>query len=356
MSGRLLIYGVTGYTGRLVATEAKARGLDVVLAARDAERLRPLAQSLRLPWRAVGLDEPSRLDKVFRNVEVVLNLAGPFMITARPVLESCLRTNTHYLDVTGELAVFQNLHRYDTRARTRGIMVMPGVGFAVLASDCLAAHVASRLPKAQYLRLGISRPDIFSRGTLKTMLGLVRERVSIRREGRLTSVPVGRLERAFDYGQGEQISTAVNWADVYTAYYTTGIPNIEVYAEAGVLERSLYQFGAWFAEPMKLAPWQWMQDLQVSAWPEGPSESERVASQRVIVAEAEDQWRRRVTTRLITSDGYSFTAQVAVAVVERVLAGDFQAGFQTPAGVYGEDFVLDFKGVCREDLKTYAWA
>jgi len=353
--GRLLIYGVTGYTGRLVAAQAKARGLDVVLAGRSAERVRPLAQSLRLPWRAVGLDEPSRLDKVLDHVDVMLNLAGPFMMTARPALESCLRTNTHYLDVTGELAVFQDLHRYDSRARTRGIMVMPGIGFAALASDCLAAHVASRLPKAQFLRLGISRPDIFSRGTLKTMFSLVRERVSIRREGRLTSVPVGRLERTFDYGEGQRVSTAVNWADVYTAYYTTGIPNIEVYAEAGVFERGFYQLGAWFAEPMKLAPWQWMQDLQASMWPEGPSEAERAASRRVIVAEAEDQWRRQVCSRLTTPDGYSFTADVALTVAERVLAGEYQAGFQTPAGVYGADFVLAFEGVRREDLKKYSW-
>ena len=172
--------------------------------ARLTERVRPLAQSLRLPWRAVGLDEPSRLDKVLDHVDVMLNLAGPFMMTARPALESCLRTNTHYLDVTGELAVFQDLHRYDSRARTRGIMVMPGIGFAALASDCLAAHVASRLPKAQFLRLGISRPDIFSRGTLKTMFSLVRERVSIRREGRLTSVPVGRLGGRSITGKGSE--------------------------------------------------------------------------------------------------------------------------------------------------------
>jgi short subunit dehydrogenase-like uncharacterized protein len=355
MSGRLLIYGATGYTGRLVAAQAMTQGLDVVLAGRSAERLRELAQSLGLPWHVVGLDEGSRLNEVMRDADVVLNLAGPFTITARPIVEACLRTGTHYLDVTGEIAVFQTLHGYDSEARSRGVMVMPGVGFVVVASDCLAAYVVSKLPEARFLRLGVSSTNIFSRGTLRTMLGLVRERVSIRRDRQLTSVPVGRLERTFDYGEGERISTAVSWADVFTAYYTTGVPNIEVYAEAGPVERGLYQLGAWLAEPLRLAPWQHLLDLQARAWPEGPSEAQRSAASRVIVADVEDRWRRRICARMRTPDGYSFTRAATVAIAQRVLAGEVRAGFQTPAGLYGADFPLTFEGVCREDLKEYSW-
>lgn len=351
MPGRLLIYGATGYTGRLVAARAKAQGLDVVLAGRSAERVRELAQSLGLPWQAVGLEECSRLDEAMRDADVVLNLAGPFTRTARPIVEACLRTGTHYLDVTGELTVFQDLHGYDAEARLRGVMVMPGVGFVVVASDCLAAYVAARLPEARYLRLGVSHTDLFSRGTLRTMLSLVREYVSIRRNGQLTSVPVGRLERTFDYGEGERISAAFSGADVFTAYYTTGVPNIEVYAEAGTLERGLYQLGAWFAKPLRLALWQRLLNLQAHAWPEGPSEAQRSAAKRVIVAEAEDRWRRRICARMCTPDGYSFTCKATVEIVQRILAGEVRAGFQTPAGLYGADFPLTFDGVCRGDLK-----
>jgi len=347
MPGRLLIYGATGYTGRLVATRAKVQRLDVELAGRSAERVRELAESLGLPWRVVGLEEYSRLDEAMRHADVVLNLAGPFLQTARPLVEACLRTGTHYLDVTGELAVFQALQGYDTQARSRGVMIMPGVGFVVVASDCLAAYVTDRLPDARYLRLGMSHTDFFSRGTLRTMLGLVRERVSIRRNGQLTSVPVGRLERAFDYGEGERISAAFSGADVFTAYFTTGIPNIEVYAEANAPERAFYQLGAWFAEPLRLAPWQRLLDLQAWVWPEGPSEVERSAGQRVIVAEAEDRWRRQICARMRTPEGYSFTQAAAVGIAQRVLAGEVRSGFQTPAGLYGADFPLSFRDVCR---------
>ncbi|UCE63150.1 MAG: saccharopine dehydrogenase NADP-binding domain-containing protein [Nitrospirota bacterium] len=350
-----MIYGASGFTGRLIASRAKAQGHDVVLAGRSVDRLESLAGSLGFRWQTVGLDDRPGLEKALRDVEAVLHVAGPFTETARPMLEACLRTDTHYLDVTGELMVFQDLHRSDSEARSRGVMVMPGVGFVMLASDCLAAYVAAKLPDAQYLRLGFSHPEYFSRGTLKTMISLVRERVSIRRGGRLTLVPIGRLERTFDYGEGPRMSTAVNWADVYTAYYTTGIPNIEVYAEAAVLERSLYQLGSWFAEPMRLAPWQWLLELQANAWPEGPSHAERAAERRVIVAEAEDRWRRQFRARLSTPDGYNFTAIAALAVAQRVLDGEYRTGFQTPASVYGPDFPLLIEGVHREDLLENSW-
>jgi hypothetical protein len=70
----------------------------------------------------------------------------------------------------------------------------------------------------------------------------------------------------------------------------------------------------------------------------------------VIVAEAADTWRRCSCARLETPDGYSFTAEAATAIAERVRRGDFLAGFQTPAKVYGADFVLRVKGVRREQL------
>ena len=78
-SGRaVLIYGASGYTGRLLAARAKARGLPTILAGRSAERLEPLAQSLGLPWRAVTLNDPAGLDAALQDVAAIVNTAGPF--------------------------------------------------------------------------------------------------------------------------------------------------------------------------------------------------------------------------------------------------------------------------------------
>jgi short subunit dehydrogenase-like uncharacterized protein len=326
--------------------------MNAILAARGREPLRAIAQEVNLPCRQVRLDHPVELDAALRHVAVVLNAAGPFAVTARPVVEACLRTGTHYLDVTGELPAIQAMYGYDAAAHAAGIMIMPAVGFVVVATDCLAAYVASRMPDAHHLRLALSRAELASRGSFTTMLRLVRAGVSIRREGRLRAVPVGRLERGFDYGAGNRVSTAVSWADVFTAYHTTQIPNIEVYTEASAWTRYLYETAAYFAAPLSLAPVQALLKLQARAFPEGPSEEQRAAAPRVIVAEAEDLYRRRVGARLYTPDGYDFTALSAMAIARRVMDGEFRAGFQTPGGLYGADLVLRLQGVWREDANV----
>jgi short subunit dehydrogenase-like uncharacterized protein len=349
MTTRLLIYGASGFTGRLLAQRARRRGADTILAGRSRPRLQHVAEACGLPYRVLALEDQPDLDAALRDIAVVINAAGPFESTAGPMLEACLRTGTHYLDVSGELPIFQQLHHYDEAARAAGVMVMPGVGFVVAATDCLAAHVAAHMPDARCLRLALSHTGLVSRGSYTTMIGLVREGVTVRRDGRLCAVPAGQLERGFDFGAGERLSTAVSWADVFTAYRTTGIPNIEVYVEAGAWARSFYQLSAYFAELLRLAPARKLLELQARLLPEGPSGEQRAAATRVIVAEAEDRYRRCVGARLHTPNGYSFTALSALAIAERAIAGDVRTGFQTPAGVYGADFILSLEGVSRED-------
>jgi short subunit dehydrogenase-like uncharacterized protein len=352
MYDRFMIYGATGYTGKLTVRMALARGFCPVLAGRSAEKLRAVAGPFGLEYRAAYLTDADRLAGVLRDIDVVLNVAGPFSLTAQPLVDACLRTGTHYLDVTGELPVFETLQRRDAEARSGNVMIMPGVGFVVVPSDCLAAHVARRLPEAQYLRLGISRTDHISRGSVKTMIELVSEGVKIRRGGRITSIPVGVLERGFDYGEGGRLSTAMSWGDVFTAFYTTGISNVEVYVEVNLIERGMYWLGGSIARVLKSAPWQSLLKAQAELLPEGPTDEELATVKRVIVAEAEDYSGRRVRSRLRTPDGYTFTVVTALAIVERVLSGEYQVGFQTPARVYGADFVLNFDSVAREDLEA----
>lgn len=352
MPAQFMIYGATGYTGKLTARMAKEQGLRPVLSGRNAVKLKAFAEPLGLEYRAACLDEANRLAQALHDIDVVLNTAGPFSATARPVVDACLRTGTHYLDITGEIPVFEALYRRDAEARSRNVMIMPGVGFVVVPSDCLAAHVAARLPGTQHLKIGISRVDFISRGSAKTMIELVSDAVKIRQNGVITSIPIGSLERGFDYGRGYQPSTAVSWGDVFTAFYTTGIPSIEVYTEASLLERGVYQLGGYFAWVLNTAPSQILLKTLAEMLPEGPSDEERAACERVIVAEAEDRSGRRVRSRLRTPDGYIFTAVTALAIVERVLKGEYEVGFQTPARVYGADFVLNFNGVFREDLEA----
>jgi short subunit dehydrogenase-like uncharacterized protein len=353
MSGSLLIYGASGYTGRLLAARAHALGVPTILAGRNKARLENLARAHAMPLRAFGLEDPREIDAALGDVAAVINSARPFGATAPPIAEACLRAGAHYLDVGGELPIFQYLQGLDLGARDAGVMIMPGVGFVVAATDCLAAHVAATVPDAHYLRLGVSRATLVSRGSYASMLGLFSETVTIRRGGRLASVPVGRLEHAFDYGEGDSISAAVVWPDVFTAWYSTKIPNIEAYVEAGPVARWTYSLASRIAEPLRYKPVRDLLALQTRLWPEGPSERRRDNVHRTIVAEVEDRYRRGKRARLHTPDGYSFTPLSALAIAERVLAGDSPAGFQTPAGAYGPDFILDLPGVRREDASRF---
>jgi saccharopine dehydrogenase (NAD+, L-lysine-forming) len=347
---RALIYGCTGHTGRLIVERARAFQRDIVLAGRDAGRIRPLAQSLGLPWRCASLEDSDGLDRMLEDVAVVLHAAGPFSATARPMLEACLRAGAHYLDIAGELPVFQTISRYDQDARDRGIMLMPGVGFSIVATDCIAAHVTACMPAARHLRLGLSMPQSLSRGSLRTLLGWVRGQVAVCRNGKMTTVAIGRLERSFDYGEGDRWSTCVNWPDTFTAPVTTAIPNVEVYIEADLLARSMYQIGGFLAAPLQLGAVQTLLNSGLSISPSAPLGGKQPP--QVIVAEAEDNWRQCARVRLTTLDGYRFTALSAVEILGRVLAGEFQPGFQTPSRVYGADLVLAFDGTTREDLST----
>lgn len=351
---RIMIYGATGFTGGLVMEAALELGGELVLAGRDPERLEGLARPLSLPFRAFALDSPAEIFDALADIGVVLNAAGPLVDTAAPLIAGCLAARTHYLDVTGELSVFGEAHRNDPAARQRGIMIMPGAGFWIVASDCLAAHVANLLPDAKYLRLGCSASELFSRGSLRTVFREMRGRIVIRRAGRLSLVPIGRLERQFDYGDGERTSTAVSLADVFTAYFTTGVPNIETYLEAGFLARTAGLLGVGLTAAVGMAGMGPLLDSGFAAWSHRPSASERSSARQVLVMEAEDAWRRSRRVRMVTSDGYTFTAAAAAAVMKRVIAGDFSPGFATPGKLYGSGLALSIPDTELEDLDEIA--
>jgi short subunit dehydrogenase-like uncharacterized protein len=351
---RIMIYGAYGFTGELVTQAARRLRCELVVGGRDATRLRAIAGSLGITARAFALDDPSRIAEGIADIDILVNAAGPMVATAGPLIAACLDARTHYLDVTGEPSVFIEAHRHDSMARRRGIMIMPGAAFCIIASDCLAADVAALLPHAKYLRLGWSRPALISPGTLRATYNMVRDRVVIRRAGRLVAIPVGRLERDFDYGRGARTSAAVSSADVFTAYLTTGIPNIEGYVEATFAARTAGLLGVRVAAATRATPLRSFFDLALGSWGQRPSSQARKAAQQVLVAEVEDAWRRIRRVGMITSDGYSFTADAIAAVMERMIKGELAVGFQTPGKVYGPGLAYGIAGTRREDLDDIA--
>lgn len=351
MSHPLLIYGATGYTGQLVARAALEIGLRPILAGRNEPKLAALARELGLEYRVGGLTNAHGLDVLLHDIEVVLHLAGPFSQTSKPMVNACLRTGAHYLDICGEVPVIEELASRADEARRRGIMMMPAVGFDAVPSDCLAAHVAARLPRAERLAFGILGLELATRGSAKTLIEHAAHGVKVRRNGQITTVPAGALEREFDYGEGLRLSLNVSWADVSCAYHTTGIPNIEVYLAATAGLRGMLVANRYFGWLLATSPWQASLKAYADLLPDGPSEAQRAASRMVIVAEAQDRSGRHVISRLGTPEAYTFTAATAAAIAKKTLQSEREIGFQTPGRVYGADFVLSFRGVGREDVQ-----
>ena len=341
-----MVYGANGYTGQLIAEEAARRGLAPVLAGRSEARVRPVAERFGLPFRAFDLD---RAAEHLDGVDLVLLAAGPFSATSRPAVDACLARGAHYLDITGEIEVFEAVFARDAEARDRGSVLMPGVGFDVVPSDCLAAHVARRLPGARRLALAISGLAFVTRGSAKTFMEAA-DSGAVRRDGAIVGARAGTLRREIDFGAGPRPVLNLSWGDVASAYYTTGIPDIEVYVEATPALEAVAVANQWFGWFLGTAPWQAWLKGHADLLPEGPSAAERAARRVVVVAEATDGRGRRAVSRLATPEVYTFTGMVAPAVARRVVAGDLEAGFQTPARVYGGDFVLSFPGVAREDV------
>ncbi len=345
-----LVYGAYGYTGELVARAAVDAGIEPVLAGRRERPLADLADELELAYRVADL---GALESVLDGVDLLLHCAGPFRNTHEPAVEACLATGTHYVDITGEIEVFEAVRALDDRAREAGVMALPGGGFDVVPSDCLGAHLHERLPSADRLTLAFGGLAEISEGTARTAAGLLGDGVAVREDGELRTVPYGSRSRTIDVGTGEgpRRMGIFPWGDVSTAYHTTGIPNIEVYASGAMGlgpggQRVLGALQPVFALPPVRAGLVGLAGLLAS----GPDADERASGSAFFWGEVTDG-ERRVTGRVHTPETYRFTALAVVEIARRVLGGDAPAGYQTPASAYGPGLVESVEGARFEAVE-----
>ncbi|MCS6836305.1 MAG: saccharopine dehydrogenase NADP-binding domain-containing protein [Anaerolineae bacterium] len=355
-SPRWLLYGATGYTGVLVAERAVELGYPPILAGRNADLLKPLAARLGLEYRAFPLDDVNEIARQIADVQIVYHAAGPFIHTSDPMIRACLATRVHYLDITGELAVFENTFRYDDAARKIGIALISGVGFDVIPTESLAYYVAAQVPGAQHLELALRAFGLrVSAGTLKSFMEMLPQGAQVRRQGRLESQPLGAGARRFVFAEGEEPTPAlpISWGDLITAYRSTGVPNITVYLASPTLVIALARIGgpaislALCSGVLRRAA-----GRLIDAVARGPSASKRQSDHVVILASASDATGTRKTARLVMPEGYQFTAWVALPVILRTLELR-PVGALTPVMAFGPDFVLEIEGVQRQD--DVAW-
>jgi short subunit dehydrogenase-like uncharacterized protein len=253
---------------------------------------------------------------------------------------ACLRAGAHYLDLSGEWPGFAEAMAQDGDAKAAGVMLMPGVGLTIAVTDSLLASAVARWPDTVKLRLGVSRAQIITRGTVASAFRVMSPKVLVRHGGELRTVPAGSLVQPFDFGEGLRECTALSWADVVTAAFTTGVGDIEVFSELPSGQRAAYRTAAMAMDVTGAGAWRAAGAALARGWPEGPAAGAREQASFVMVVEALDAWRRPRRLRMRTLDGYSASVATAAAAVDRVLAGQWSPGFQTPAKAFGADFAF----------------
>jgi short subunit dehydrogenase-like uncharacterized protein len=348
---RLLLYGAYGYTGRLTAELAAAKNIDLILAGRNRQALQALGDRLKLQTRVVRLDEPSQLSEALADVTCVLHMAGPFAVTSMPMLDSCLATRTSYIDITGEIEVFEAIWALKEEIRRAGITVLPGAGFDVVPSDCLAGYVGGKVESIVSLVLALRGLDGASQGTLRTAIRQISKPTLCRRKGAIVAL-TDRSIRSINFGCGDEPCVPVSWGDVSTAFYSTGASDITVYFRrtrllhlAGIAGKVL---GSFFRSPLG----QRGLAAIVRKFPEGPDQRQRSSGRSMISAEATGASRDSCRAILTTPNAYDFTANSTLEIASRISRLQDPLGLVTPFQAFGADFVPSLPGCTRTDIHS----
>jgi short subunit dehydrogenase-like uncharacterized protein len=341
---KILIYGANGYTGRLIIVEALLKKLNITIAGRNELEIKDLAEKNKLDFEVFSLEETEKLNSVLQDHEIVIHCAGPFIHTALTMAKACLENKTHYLDITGEYQVFEQLHSIDQEAKNAGVMLLPGAGFDVVPSDCLSNYLKTKLDSATHLILAFtSTGGSLSRGTAKTMIEGAHEGQCYRSQGVIKTKELGNSTLMVNYGKFEQISAAISWGDISTSYFSTGIENIEVFTGSSKEQISKMKWMGRLKFVLKL---NWVKSFlkkQIDKKPAGPSDQKREKGRMLLWGKVSNG-KEEVEAHLITPNGYTLTAITAILIASKILDNNFKPGYQTPAMAYGHNLILEVEG------------
>lgn len=338
-----MIYGANGYTGKLIAREAKVRELNPILAGRNKKEIISLSEELGFNNRVFNLSDPKNIISQLSDVQLVLNCAGPFSTTSQQMITACIQSGTHYIDITGEISVFEYAHSQNLLAEEVNIVLCPGVGFDVTPTDCIAAQLKKMLPDANYLALGFDSNSPLSSGTAKTAVEGLAMGGKVRINGHIKTVPLAWKTRLIDFGKGEKLATTIPWGDISSAFYTTGIPDIEVYipispGRLSILKRVNYirwLLGLSFIQSFL---------KKKAAEQKGPSIEQFKNQLTHVWGEVKNAQGKCKTVRITTANGYALTVVSSLEIAEHLLKNKVKGGYTTPSQLMGSEFITRLPG------------
>ncbi len=348
-----LLYGANGYSGKLIARFASQYGLQPILAGRNREAISALAQQLKLDYRIVDLNDAAALQKVVREVKLVVHAAGPYDLTAQQMINACMAAAAHYIDLNGDLEVFEMIRSYDNQAKDKNIMVLPGAGFDVVPTDCISLWLKNRLPDADRLEIAfVILGSGLSRGTSITTLQKLGLPGASRINGQIVPEPIGVRGMWVDFPPGKERSftMSIPWGDVSTAYFSTGIPNIETYTGISKATWVFLKFQGVFNWLLRTRFVHGVIAKIINSKSPGPDDQRRDKAISLIRAKVTNPKGKTVEATMRCPEAYSLTALSVLVIAKKILEGNFKPGYQTPASAYGADLIMEIPGVERHLL------
>ena len=341
----VLLYGANGYTGELIARYASEYNVQPILAGRKEAAIRSLAERLQLPYRIFSLDDAAVLQQQLQDVQLVIHAAGPFSHTAKQMIEACIATHTHYIDINGDISVFEFIKTYDAAAKQANIMLLPGAGFDVIPTDCTALELKQQLPDATHLQLAfISNGGGLSHGTATTMAQRIGEKAVIRENGTFVRKPLGFKGMWLTVANKQRFVMSLQWGDISTAHHTTGIPNIEVFTGMQPKTYRLLKFQFLFNWLLRTKFIRNIIQQKINERPAGPTDEQRANGSTIVWGKVWNAKGEEKTSVLQCADGYSVTAWGNLLITQKILQGNWKAGYQTPASAYGKELVFEIPG------------
>jgi short subunit dehydrogenase-like uncharacterized protein len=334
-TGPIAVYGATGYTGRLVAAELVRRGAEAVLVGRNAAKLEIVAEDLGgVQTRVAPLDDLAALREALEPCAAVISCAGPFAEHGEPVLTAAIGAGTHYLDTTGEQRYMRRVFdEFGAQAQRARVALLPAMGFDYAPGDMLAAVTAASTEPVDELVVAYAVIGFgASRGTLRSVLGVLAGGDVEWRDGQLAPGPRSRSAGSFDFGEpvgrqrvirlpaGEHLTVPrhVQTHRVRTVLtIATVLPFARLFAPAAPV--LMPAVGLLVRTPARRAI-----ELAIGRLPEGPSTEDRRRAQFTVVCEASagEERKRRVLTG---TDLYGLTARTTVEGALRCAAPSFEA-------------------------------
>ena len=351
----LLLYGITGFTGRLVASEFIWQNIPFIAAGRNEHAIRNalLASkaSAHTEVRVFGLDHHAPIVEHLKGITVVLNCAGPFSRTAAALAKAAIAAGCHYLDLAGEIEEHEAVRALSASAIGSGSMLMPGVGFGCVPTDVAAVEASRRLnePVAELL-IAYETNGGASRGTLESVLRGIHKKGLQRRSNKLVAVSPGAERQKIDLGGGEVLLVTNPWrADQVTAFFSTRAREITTLANFPLPARLLMSYPG-FAESKA---GKWLVEKIISATKQGPSEAEMASGSTRILAIATSASGKSREARIAGPDAYLYTARTAALVAKKVLAGAIAPGFAAPSSIVSFNDLLGVEGVSTTTFHSH---